>query len=128
MEKLAKLDSFIDYLRQTNDSEWQVGTVRNKDNTQNCCFGHLVNWYYGKDYEGTISDVWDFFEEVWATTYMIYPVNDGENPKYPQSTPKARVIAYLEDLNSGKEKTSSQLWHEHFNNSSLKYEKTTTNA
>lgn len=128
MEKLAKLDSFIEYLRQTDESEWQVGTVRNKDNTQNCCFGHLVNWYYGKDYEGTISDVWDFFEEVWATTYMIYPVNDGENPKYKQETPKARIIAYLEDLNSGNAKTSCELWHEHFNNSKLKHEKTTTNA
>lgn len=112
MEKLKTLDSFIEYLRHTDESEWRIGTVRNKENTQNCCFGHLVNWFYGKDYEGTISDVWDFFEEVWATTYMIYPVNDGENPKYQQPTPKTRIIAYLEDLNSGKEKTTTQLWDE----------------
>jgi hypothetical protein len=74
--------------------------------------GHLVNWYYGPGYQGAVSEIWDNFEEIWATTYMIYPVNDGKNSKYQQKTAKDRVIAYLEDLNSGKEKTTYQLMNE----------------
>lgn len=109
MKTLKNLDQFIEYCKSTNENEWCVGVVRTEGNKQNCCFGHLVNWWYGKDYEGSISEIWDTFEEVYVTTYMIYPVNDGENPKYQQSTPKQRVIAYLEDLNSGKAKTSYQL-------------------
>lgn len=111
-EALKDLKQFILYLENTNDEEWQVDTVRNEGNTKNCCMGHLVNWYYGEDYEGSVSDVWDWFEEYWATTYMIYPVNDGQDPLYQQSTPRKRIIAYLKDLNSGKAKNTRVLWEE----------------
>lgn len=77
--------------------------------------GHLVNWYYGPDYQGTVSELWDNFEEIWATTYMIYPVNDGENPKYQQKNARDRVVAYLENLNAGKEKNTQQLINEQMN-------------
>ena len=103
------LEKFIAYLETTNDADWSIGRVRTEGNKKNCMFGHLVNFYYGKDYEGDILPIWDFFEECYATTYMIYPVNDGENSKYQQSTAKARIIAYLSDIKDGKQKTSQQL-------------------
>lgn len=119
VKRLSDLDPFIAYLEDTTDDEWQVDTVRNKGNTKNCVMGHLVNWYYGKNYEGSISLAWDVFEEMWATTYMIYPVNDGNtkmvawmNQKYNQASPKQRVIAYLKNLRDGKEKTTNQLYQE----------------
>ena len=56
----------------------------------------------------------NFFEENIATTYMIYPVNDGKHPKYQQSTPKARSIAYLKDLRDEKEKTTSDYMNERY--------------
>lgn len=117
IKRLNDLPSFIKYLRGTNDSEWQVDTVRSKNDKKNCVMGHLVNWFYGKDYEGNITEAWDLFEEMWATTYMIYPVNDGNTPewmnrKYNQSTPKERVIAYLKNLSEGKEKTTQVLMKE----------------
>lgn len=114
VERLSNLKSFIAYLELTKDSEWQTDTVRNKGNTKNCIMGYLVNWYYGKDYEGNIAELWDMFEEMWATTYMIYPVNDGDSPpwmnyRYDQPTPRERVIAYLKNLSSGKEKSTNEL-------------------
>ncbi len=114
---LNDLTEFIDYLQATTDDEWRVDTVRDAANTQNCVMGHLVNWAYGKDFEGNISPVWDAFEERWATTYMIYPVNDGKSPSwmnhtYDQETTKDRVIAYLRNLQDGKEKTTEQLMEE----------------
>lgn len=95
---LADLPSFIQYCNETDESEWQIDTVRNVGNTKNCLFGHLVNWYYGKDYDGNVSPIWDMFEEIWSTTFYVYDVNDGKNPKYQQSTPKQRCVAYLKDL------------------------------
>lgn len=116
IEALKNLDSFIAYLEQTKPDEWVTDIVRSKDG-KNCMFGHLVNWYYGKEHKGNVMPIWDIFEEMWATTYMIYPVNDGESPKwmnykYDQKTAKERVIAYLKNLNEDKEKNTSQLMKE----------------
>jgi hypothetical protein len=103
VQALTDLRPFIAYLEQTSADQWAVDVVRTVGNKQNCLFGHLVNWHYGSDYEGDISPIWDWFEEMWATTYQVYPVNDGQNPKYPQATPKARTIAYLKNLWLGLE-------------------------
>jgi hypothetical protein len=43
---------------------------------------------------------------------MIYPVNDGRHPDYPQPTPKARVLAYLNDVLQGKRKTTYEVMEE----------------
>lgn len=113
-KRLSSLEPFIEYLENTKDDEWIVDIVRSKDNARNCVMGHLINWFYGKDYTGPISNAWDIFEEMWATTYMIYPINDGKSPSwmnfvYDQTTPKARVVAYIKNLVEGKEKTTHQL-------------------
>lgn len=100
------MQSFIDYLEATTESQWYLHKVRNETNTKNCLYGHLVNWYYGKDYEGSISPIWDAFEEV-GTTFYVYPINDGQNPNYPQKTARERCIAYLQNVQSGEE-----LWSE----------------
>ncbi len=112
------LEAFIAYLETTTDDEWQTDTVRNQDNSKNCVMGHLVNWAYGKDYNGNVAPIWDWFEESWATTYMVYPVNDGQSPTwmnhgYDQVTPKARVIAYLRNLLDGRELTTYEIMDEH---------------
>ena len=114
VDRLSDLKPFIDYLEGTGDDEWTVDIVRTEGNKQNCVMGHLMNWYYGKEYKGVIAQAWDMFEEMWATTYMLYPVNDGRSPewmnyRYEQKTPKERVIAYLRNLAEGKEKTTNQL-------------------
>lgn len=116
IEALKNLDSFIAYLEATKPEDWATDVVRTRDG-KNCVMGHLVRWFHGDNNEGSISPIWDLFEEMWATTYMIYPVNDGDSPpwmnyKYDQSTAKERVVAYLKNLNSGREKTTGQLWDE----------------
>ena len=100
---MKTIQEIIDYMESTPEESWCTDVVRT-DN-KNCFFGHLFSM--GKDdKEG--NELWGMFEEGWATTYMIYPVNDGENPKYQQATPKQRVIAYLKDLRDGKEMTTHQ--------------------
>lgn len=101
------MQSFIDYCESTDTKEWCTDIVRSKGYKQNCLYGHLVNWYYGKNYEGNISPIWDAFEEV-GTTFYVYPINDGQNPNYPQTTAKERCIAYLKNVRDGKELWSAE--------------------
>ncbi len=109
-ERLSHLDDFIAYLENTGEHEWNQDRVRNSDNTKNCVMGHLVNWYYGKDYEGDVSAVWDIFEEMWSTTFYIYDVNDGRSENYQQPTPKQRILAYLKDLWMGLRTPTWKAW------------------
>ena len=104
-ETLETLDGVIAYMESTEEDAWRVDTVRSADGKTNCFFGHLFNMG-GTDERG--SALWNTFEDRWATTYMIYPVNDGQNPAYPQSTPKKRVLAYLQALAEGTEMTTWQ--------------------
>jgi hypothetical protein len=94
------IKDIIEYLEKTDDSTWCVDVVKTK-NGKNCLFGHIF------DLGG--SKMMDMFEEIVATTYMVYPVNDGENPKYQQETPKLRCIAYLQDILDGKARSTLQL-------------------
>lgn len=127
-ESLLTLDSFIAYLEKTSPDEWASDVVRTKDG-KNCVMGHLVNCFYGKDHKKNIMEIWDAFESMWATTFMIYGINDGQSPKwmnhvYNQPTPKERVIAYLKNLNTGKEKTVNELIDEDQNETNKKRSRT----
>lgn len=101
MNRLAEV---VEYLESTSEESWCVDVVRTKDG-KNCLFGHLF------DLGG--SDLMGLFEDSIATTFMVYPVNDGTHPKYQQPTPKQRCLAYLKDLQSGEEKTTYQLMKEY---------------
>lgn len=111
-QRVDDLAAFIDYLEATREDEWCVDVVRTKDKKQNCVFGHLVNWVWGPGYLGNVTQAWDQFEAQWATTYMLYPVNDGEHPDYQQKTPKRRVVAYLTDLLHGDTPSTPKLMEE----------------
>lgn len=101
------LDGIIAYLEMTRDDEWNMQYCRSKCGTKNCLMGHLFNLGGGDNGDG--SALCSFFEEQYATSFMFYPINDGEDPRYPQTTPKQRILAYLCDLRDGKEKTTADL-------------------
>jgi hypothetical protein len=103
--KIPTIQEIIDYLESTSKESWCQDVVRTKDG-KNCFFGHLFNM--GRN-EKESNRIWDMFEECFATTYMIYPVNDGKNSLYQQPTPKQRCISYLKDLRDGKQLTTYQL-------------------
>lgn len=97
--QVENLDGVIAHIEATPEDSWRVDTVRSADGSTNCFFGHLFNMGANDD-EG--SALWDAFESRWATTYRLYPINDGKNPSYAQETPKQRVLAFLNDLRDGK--------------------------
>ena len=91
------LERVVRFLERTESEKWCTGVVKTKEN-QSCVMGHVFDM--GGDY------FWSMFEEIYATTFMIYPVNDGDHPDYQQATPKERVISYLKDMLEGKVKTT----------------------
>ena len=123
------LDDIIAMVEGTAEDAWQVDVVRSGDGNRNCFFGHLHA--YGTRLAANLpadtvpaffrerapevkapdyfaSQLWDWFECAFASTYAIYPVNDGTNPRYPQPTPKQRVLAYLRALATGDELTTME--------------------
>jgi hypothetical protein len=103
-DEIKFLDDIIEYLEKTEESSWCTDVVKTKGG-KNCLFGHIFDFGGGK--------MMDLFESVVATTYMIYPVNDGEHPNYKQDTPKARCLAYLKDIREGKAKSTIRLFQEY---------------
>lgn len=98
----SKLGLLISRLEATTDDQWCMDIVRSKDQTKNCILGHV--FAMGKnDEEGNAW--WNWFEHYIAITLMVYPVNDGKDKRYPQETPRARCLAYLQDVLSGKLKS-----------------------
>jgi hypothetical protein len=96
------IDVVIEYMESTSEASWCEKVVRTKEGG-NCFFGHL--FAMGKDEEES-NLLWNWFEECYSTTYMIYPINDGEHPNYQESTPKQRVLSYLKNLRDKKEMTT----------------------
>lgn len=96
------IEAVIEYMEATTEESWCTKVVRTEQGG-NCFFGHL--FAMGKDQEES-NLLWDWFENCYSTTYMIYPINDGEHSGYQQPTPKQRVIAYLKNLRDKVEKTA----------------------
>ena len=108
------LSRFIKYLEKTTDEQWQLDKVGEPEMKKWCVMGHLFCWAAGKEKdEKRANRIWNYFEGAIATTYMIYPVNDGKNSNYPQATPKERCIAYLKNLRDDKEKTTIDHWNDY---------------
>lgn len=103
--QLVNLDTVIAYMEATDEDAWNLDTVRSKDGTRNCFFGHLFNM---SPDEARANALWAMFEDLYSTTYRIYPINDGSDPRYPQETPKQRILAYLRALAAGEEMTTEQ--------------------
>lgn len=102
-----ELSKILEYAKGTKEQDWCTDVVRNKDGA-NCLFGHISEMEGTEYAEG---EMWEWFEDTWGTTYYVYPINDGQNPKYPQATPKQRIVAYLEALLSGEEQDMETYWN-----------------
>lgn len=107
------LNEFILYLEKTDPSSWCTDVVKTEDG-KNCLFGHLVD-YFECEPDDRVSNIIDIFENLYASTYMIYPVNDGKNLNYKQDNPKDRCIAYLKNIMCGKEENTMQAFDRCYN-------------
>lgn len=110
------LARFIKYLEKTTDDQWMIDKCGEPEMKKWCVMGHLFCWASGKKKdEKRANRIFNYFEERIATTYMIYPVNDGLHSNYSQSTPKERCIEYLQNIKNGIEKTTSDHFRDYEN-------------
>lgn len=123
-------DDVVTMVEATTDDAWQTDVVRSQDGSRNCFFGHLFAYAEKRAAEAGVTvtqvpegltsaevvanRVWDWFEDEYATTYAVYPINDGRNLAYSQPTPRARVLAYLNALRDGTELTTPQQMQQDF--------------
>jgi hypothetical protein len=98
-----RVEQIIAHLEKTSDASWAVDVVRTRDGC-NCVMGHVFDMGGGD--EKLANEWWDFFEGGIASTYRIFPVNDGHNPDYQQATPKQRCLAYINNVLVGVEQTT----------------------
>lgn len=98
MPKIYSIEEIISYMENTTEDSWCEKVVRTQ-NWKNCFFWHLFAMCKS---EAEANYNWNLFEDWYATTYMMYPVNDWEDIRYQQPTQKQRVIQYLKDLRDGK--------------------------
>ncbi len=96
------LTRFIDYLKDTRDTSWSTTVLKTLHGENLCVFGHL--WKMGGGEVDTYSaqETFHQFTELVANELMLTPVNDSPCKAYPQTTPKARCIAYLTDMLEGR--------------------------
>lgn len=112
---LRDLSSLRAHLAATDDGDWQTEVCRSADGSRNCLLGHVFEWGIAqREALGALGartrDLTDdqlgsaavqAFEELWATSYVYFRVNDGHHSRYQQATARERVLAFVDDLAAG---------------------------
>jgi len=84
------VDYFIGFFSVIPDQEWCTGTFINETN-QCCARGHLL----ARNMTRAECELLKMFREEGNT---VAHINDGNSPYYQQATPKARILAALNDI------------------------------
>ena len=113
---LEDLGSLRAYLAATSAEDWQLEVCRSSDGSRNCLLGHVFEWGIAqREALGALGartqDLTDdelgnaavqVFEELWATSYVYFGINDGRDSRYQQATARERVLAFVDDLAAGR--------------------------
>lgn len=93
---LELVDYFIDKFTTIPDSEWCIGWFSDKEG-RHCAYGHCgVEVGNSTDESRALDRL--FRKSDLALYDIIAEINDGRREEYHQSTPKARILAALEDI------------------------------
>lgn len=93
-EDCQSLEDYIAFFRAIPEERWCEGTW--KDNQGRKCAEGWLGCSAQCPYTASDSRLTLLLGESLAV------VNDGEHPDYQQPTPKARALAYLEDVLNGR--------------------------
>lgn len=105
--ELQELKQDYEFFSSIPAERWITGDYC--DDFGRCAIGHrfaietFITGQLNQDiirYENGISDI---YENMWGARRTLPDINDGEDPRYPQSTPKERVLAFLLDAIKAKE-------------------------
>lgn len=87
MPELTTPDDFIKFYEGIPEEDWCTEVY--EDGFRCCAFGHL----------GERNDQWsNNGMRLFNLITTSISVNDGKNPRFPQPTPKARILAALREV------------------------------
>lgn len=102
MDKINNSDAvyFTEKFSKIEEDKWCTTRYQNKDTRQCCAMGlcGMGSQYTYVDLAPQTSEPWRLRELFRAYKLNITAVNDGFDSRYQQTTPKARVIAALSDI------------------------------
>ena len=97
------VDYFIEKFEALSDDRFCVGMLHDM-NGRYCGLGHCV------DEDGFPGDEYNAIMEIFPRcddrfdNHPFAKISDGEDPRYRQSTPKARILAALWDVKAAQQK------------------------
>lgn len=90
---------FYDFFFPIPEDKWQIRSF-GWENGPNCAYGH-IGWHFrNKDNIMSMTcDAWTEFTRIADKHSLNFAgVNDGNDKRYQQSTPKERILAALKDI------------------------------
>ena len=94
---LTTIDDFIAFYEAIPEEDWCCNNYQDACGRR-CALGHLDTTS-----TKTSEAVFRLFSIVVVRAhYTVADINDGHDPKYQQPSPKARILAFLNDCKLGK--------------------------
>jgi hypothetical protein len=100
------VDYFINKFEAIPEEKWCIGEFINQKD-QCCALGHCgrrLDRLNGLE-DSALVDLILIRISTLRPLYGIVSINDGDDPNYPQATPKQRVLAALRDIKLKREAT-----------------------
>jgi hypothetical protein len=92
------VDYFIAKFKAIPEEKWCVEAY--KDDSGRCCaLGHCMA-EDTPEVEASFESIYGLFTRIFAGPTTV---NDGRDPRYPQPTPKQRILAALRDIKAKQE-------------------------
>lgn len=88
LDAFTTLEEFRDYFAGIPEEKWCVIEIEN-DSGQRCAMGHLV--CVGA------SEAFNTFRDLLGNSVSVTSINNGDNPRFPQPTPRARILAAIDE-------------------------------
>jgi len=93
---MYNVDYFINKFEAIPENEWHTGHYSNYDNTAHCALGHCGEGIHKTKESKHLSIL--IRTNLDDRHFAVPNINDGENEKYQQPTPKQRILAALYDI------------------------------
>lgn len=98
---------FIDKFEKIPESKWFTGALRDLNDTARCALGHCL----GSKIQPYFNGYFQENEETTTLSKLIVKylkidtahINDNNDDRYPQPTPRARILAALYDIKAMQE-------------------------
>lgn len=95
--ELKTVDDFIEFFSGIPEEQWCCESFKNPDG-RCCAAGHLGEDAFTETKNGSN------LERLMGDWGTVWSINDGDHPDFQQPTPRARILAALNEIKAKQEK------------------------